>query len=374
MIATDGLIEALGVTEADGVETEGRPAPVPPPVRSACHLGRFPMHSGPGWALVGQDGGQSIPLGDGRLGEGRLFVFSDTLLASARPVSASGPTPIRRPAGRGHLAILANTAARAEDPDLPRALAGLGYFLDDRSTPREILPSSAAERRRGIRFWPQHGLAIDDRVVLFYLGVRAISASTWGFVNEGTGVAVLDPATGECRRLERRGGWIFWPSGSDDLQLGVQVLREDDLAYVFASRRDGLRVTARLARVEVGRLDRIGAYRYLASTAPRWSRRLSDGCDLGPCGSQFSVSFNRHLGRYLMTYVDLLDGGLYLRAADVPWGPYGTPRRVGQVPRSNEAYLGFEHASFAGEEGRRILVSYCEPRFHQSSLVAVGLA
>ena len=350
-------------------EIDRRPLPPPPEVRSACHLGRFPTHSGPGWALVGQDGGQSIQLGDGR-----LFLFADTLLAAARPVAGSAPRPVRRPAGRGHLGILANTAARAQSPDLQQALAGLDYFLDDRSTPREILPSSAAERRRGVRFWPQHGVAVEDRVVLFYLGVRAVSASTWGFVNEGTGVAVLDPATGECRRLERRGDWTFWPSGADDLQVGVQVLREDDLAYVFASRRDGLQVTARLARAEIRHLGRIGAYRYLASTAPRWTRRLSESCDLGPCGSQFSVSFNRHLGRYLMTYVDLLDGGLYLRAADAPWGPYGPPRRVGQVPRSQEAYLGFEHAGFAGEDGRRILVSYCEPRFHQSSLVAVRLA
>jgi hypothetical protein len=350
--------------------TNGRPLPPPPAVRSACHLGRFPTHGGPGWALVGQDGGQSIPLADGR-----LFVFADTLLTAARPLPGSAPRPVRRPPGRGHLSILANTAARATGRDLGDALAGLDYYLDDGATPREILPSTAAERRRGLRFWPQHGLALDDHVVLFYLGVRAVSASTWGFVNEGTGVAELDPATGECRRLEPPGGgWTFWTSGTDDLQLGVQVLREGDLAYVFGSRREGLEVTARLARVEVDRLGRLGAYRYLASPAPTWSRQLADACALGPCGSQFSVSFNRHLGQYLMTYVDLLDGGLYLRAADSAWGPYSAPRRVGQVPRSEEAYLGFEHAGFAREDGRRIFVSYCEPRFHQSSLVAVRLA
>jgi hypothetical protein len=338
-------------------------------IRSACHLGRFPTLSGPGWALVGQDGGQSIPLD-----EGWLFVFSDTLLAAARPVPGSAPPPARRPPGRGYLGILANTAARAQSPDLQQALAGLDYFLDDRSAPREILPSSADERREGIRFWPQHGLLVNGSVVLFYLGVRAVTGSTWGFVIEGTGLAVLDPGTGECRRLVRRGDWIFWPPRTDDLHFGVHVLREGELAYVFASRRRSLQVTAQLARVEVGRLSQPGAYRYLASTEPRWTRRQSESCDLGPCGSQFSVSFNGHLRRYLMTYVDILDGGLYLRAADAPWGPYSDPYRVAQMPRQKEAYLGFEHASFAGEDGRRILISYCEPRFSQSSLVAVRLA
>ena len=348
------------------------PAPAAPPVpavRSACHLGSFPTCRGPGWALVGQDGGQSIPLADGQ-----LFVFADTLLAAARPVPGSAPPPVRRPPGRGHLGILANTAARDAGGDLPRALAALDFFADADGRPREILPSSAAERRRGLRFWPQHGLLADGQVLLFYLGVRAVSASTWGFVHEGTGLAELDPATGACRRLARRGDWVLWPPGEDDLQVGVQVLREGDTAYVFASRREGWRITARVARAEVRHLDRLDAYRWLASPAPRWTRRLDDAWDLGPCGSQFSVSFNPWLGRYLMTYVDLLDGGLYLRAADAPWGPYGEPRRVGEVPRHDEAYLGFEHPAFAVEGGRRLFVSYCEPRFRQSSLVAVRLA
>jgi hypothetical protein len=347
-------------------------SPEPPEIRSACHLGRFPTRSGPGWALVGQDGGQSIPLP-----AGRLFVFADTLLTAARPVPGSAPPPARRPPGygrHGHLGILANTAARAESADLEEALAGLDYFLDDRQAPREILPSSADERREGIRFWPQHGLLVNGSVYLFYLGVRAVTGATWGFVSEGTGLAELDPATGECRRLDQDGDWVFWPPRTDDLHFGVQVLQEGELAYVFASRRRGLRVTAQLARVEVGRLSQPGAYDYLASEAPRWTRRPSESCDLGPSGSQFSVSWNRHLRQYLMTYVDLLDGGLYLRVADAPWGPYGDPRRVAGVPRQKEAYLGFEHASFASEEGRRILISYCEPRFCQSSLLAVRLA
>ncbi len=348
---------------------DDRPRPAPPGIRSVCHLGRFPTGSGPGWSLVGQDGGQSIPLD-----EGRLFVFSDTLLTAARPVPGSAPPPARRPPGHGHLGILANTAARAQSPDLQQALAGLDYYLDGGSAPREILPSSTDERREGIRFWPQHGLLVNGSVVLYYMGVRAVSGSTWGFVNEGTGLAVLDPATGECRRLVRRGDWIVWPPGPHDLHFGVQVLREGELAYVFASRRHGLQVTAQLARVEVCRMSQPRAYSYLASTAPRWTRRLPESCDLGPCGSQFSVSFNGHLQQYLMTYVDILDGGLCLRAADVPWGPYGEPRRVARVPRQKEAYLGFEHASFAGEAGRQILISYSEPHFNQSSLVAVRLA
>ena len=151
------------------------------------------------------------------------------------------------------------------------------------------------------------------------------------------------------------------------------------MAYVFASRRrqrqltDGSLITAQLARVEVCRLNQPDAYDYLASTEPRWTRRQSASCDLGPCGSQFSVSFNRHLQKYLMTYVDILDGGLYLRVAHAPWGPYSEPHRVAQVARQEEAYLGFEHASFAGKDGQRILISYCEPRFSQNSLVAVHL-
>jgi hypothetical protein len=70
--------------------------------RSIQHLGYAPAARGVGWALAGQDGGQSIDLGDRK-----LFVFSDTLLARTGRLNEPLPATFNR----GNAVFLANCAA-----------------------------------------------------------------------------------------------------------------------------------------------------------------------------------------------------------------------------------------------------------------------
>jgi hypothetical protein len=349
-----------------------RPAPPPPAVHAVWHHGPAPPLSTDTWALVGQDGGQSIDLGDDV-----LFVFADTLLATPAALRAGWPSP-RWPIRRGQGRFLANCCALAGRGRLPAVLGRLRYFLGHDGWPREILEATPAERLLRMRFWPEHGVAIDGRVYLFYLGIeQATPDTTWGFRNIGTGLAVLDPVAGDARRLRWDGDWRLWPSAPGDFHGGVQALGDGDYVYVFGALGQGHASEARLARVRSEAIVEPAAYEYLVSDTPAWDRDRSRCCTLGPCGHEFSVSFNRYLGGYLMCFVDSTGCTLSVRFAEHLWGPYSDPRSLGALPidpRNDMAALGFEHPLYATDGGRTIALSYCQPNFTPNGLVGVRFA
>jgi hypothetical protein len=329
----------------------------PPVIRSIRHLGLAPAARTASWALVGQDGGQSIDLGDRT-----LFVFADTLIRL----------------GDGSPGFLANCAAVSAARQFGPALSDLEYFCDPHGRPREVLPATPLERLAGYRFWPQHGVVIGGTVCLFYQGIRQFDpASTWGFTAAGSGLALLDPATGEARRLYRAGDWQLWSDSGAAVHRGVQVLRDGATVYVFAGHRRGDCWFARLSRVPADRIGDPTAYEYLATPDPTWAVSPDGGCDVAAAGPEFSVSFNPHLGRYLMTYVDGYTKRLFLRAADRVWGPYSDPAEAGVLPHRPQVDLiglGFEHPPFAEDGGRTVYVTYCQPHFTQNSVVALRFA
>jgi hypothetical protein len=341
-----------------------------PAIRSVRYAGPTPHLGTDSWALIGQDGGQTI-----RVGTETLFVFSDTLLAgAAAPHHHPLPQPfahLQRPGGM----FFANTAGLAAGQDLRASWAGIRYFSDDEGVPREILPALDRERVQGLRFWPEHGIHLDGHVYLYYLGIQCIDPTTiWGFRTAGVGLAVLDPATGACRRLWRGDDWRLWRVHDDDLHFGVQALERDGFVYVFGSRRRAYASSAIVARVRPEALADPDAYEFLRSPAPEWATGDGPPLDLGPCGSEYSVSFNPYLGSYLMCYADEYAKTLVLRTAPDPWGPWCEPVVVTGLPHEPESemvYLAFEHADFSPDGGRTVLVSYCQPRFTSNSIVAV---
>lgn len=342
-------------------------------IRSTRYLGSVPRIGGAEWRLHGQDGGLSIDLGDES-----LFVFSDTLLTSNPGSDPRWSSFIPNQTGmQGY--FLANCAGLAAGTrgGLRQALGRLRYFEDARGWPREILAATAEERRLGLRFWPQHGVTIDGVVYIFYLGILCTEpGKTWGFRCLGTGLARLDPASGKCERLSWRDGWCFWPVLGDDFHVGVQVLRDGDWLYVFATLRDWLDNSLRLLRVRPEAIADPDRYQVLASTRPRWSRRLADACDLSPCASECSVSRNAFLGRYLLSYIHPFDKVLILRTSEHPWGPYSPPQIIARVPHlaaSDLVFLTFEHPQFAAAGGRELHLSYSQPSFAPNALLVVTL-
>jgi hypothetical protein len=321
--------------------------------------------------VIGQDGGQSIDLG-----EQVLFVFSDTLLAPLQHTHEAeySRAPFATQLGdRG--SFLANSAGLSSDLDLHQAMAGMRYYTDGRGFPCEILVPTTQEREEGIRFWPEHGIFIDGKVYLYYLGIQTIDhSSIWGFRNLGVGLAVLDPQTGACQRLRRGDDWCLWQAEAEDFHFGTQVLKAGKDVYVFGSLRKDFQSWAIVARAGADQITNPLAYEYLHSQQPEWRHGLEEACSLGECAADYSVSYNTYLGKYMMVYVDGYRKTLMLRTADELIGPYTPSQKVGRVPyepASELVYLAFEHPKFRAKDGERVYVSYCQPRFTPNTLVEI---
>lgn len=348
-------------------------------VRLTRHLGRFPRLHTANWVMIGQDGGQSI-----ELGKERLFVFSDTLLA---PRQATGqynhsvvPFEQSMPFGNGGI-FLANSAARSTATNFRQAVTELRYYTDDDHFPREILQATEEEHARSIRFWPEHGIYLNGKVYLYYIGIRATdTSSVWGFENIGAGLAIFDPETGHCERLYNdQNEWELWATSADyDFHFGVQVLQsraadQQQYVYVYGTlRQDFQKSSAVLARVEADKITEPTAYEFLASPDLAWSSDFNDAYGLCDTAPEFSVSYNSYLDRYTMYYVEGHSRWLYLRTADDVVGPFSAPKRIAKVPRqktSELVYLGFEHPEFSPTDGERVYISYCQPRFTPNEII-----
>lgn len=342
------------------------------PIRSTRYLGPVPHPSTERWHVFGQDGGQTIVAG-----RSTLIVFSDSLIIPAHASAfvsgqaVSLDTPLR---GRG--IFLPNCAGITDATTLPSAMARLRYFEDDSGLPRPILQANRQETAFRLRFWPCHGIYLNGQIFLYYLGIQTTNPhSMWGFRTLGTGLAIVDPDSGTCERLMHDGDWCLWKKRADDFHFGVQVIDDGDFLCVFASVRTGLSNTVLLARVAHDSIADPRAYAYLSSHKPTWTPRLQDAMHLGPCSSEYSVSYNAFWGRYLMVYIDEYSKILVMRTAPALWGPYSAPQAIATVPHqasSELVYLGFEHPVFAQDGGQRVFISYCQPNFTANSIVTVN--
>ena len=281
--------------------------------------------------MAGQDGGQSIDLG-----ASSLFVFSDTLL-TVRPRSAgpdAGFVSLAVTSGKPCL-FLANCAAVSDGKDIDSGLDQMRYLSGADGFPIEILVPSAKERAANLRFWPGHGLLINSTVYLYYVGVEIMDpADAWAFRPLGSGLAAFDPATGRVERIHREGDWCLWPSRSDDLHFGVQVIRRGDEVYVFGSQRNGLDHHGIVGRVPA---DRISRSEGLSSSCPQRARtgwrREGRPEPLGPRQPLLLGGQNRHLGASPnVSYRRRAHQAVMIRVADDLRGPDSVPQAVGRLP------------------------------------------
>ena len=339
-----------------------------PSLHYSQHLGSVPRIKTDLWRMIGQDGGQSIDLG-----EQTLFVFSDSLLAPAgrMPERAAQPIPFHIDPDVPTL-FLANCAGITSGQDLRKSLARLSYLCDEDGYPKEILVTTPEERAGNIRFWPEHGIFVDGRIFLYYLGIQTLDPeSIWGFKNLGVGLAVLDPKTGVSHRVLRDGDWRLWQIAADDFHFGVQVVRHDEYLFVFGSVRKGYKVHGILSRVPVSSVSDLSAYTY-KDDLDNWVSDLTLAGSIGPTGPEYSVSFNRYLKKYLLVYVDPYHKDLFIRFADQVNGPYSSPVKIGRLPHHPESeliYMGFEHPKFSLEDGKRVYITYCQPFFSSNEIV-----
>src|SRR5205823_222707 len=106
---------------------------------------------------------------------------------------------------------LSRSTGRGED-SIP-AFDDFDYICDPRGDIRPLIPLERDEHPDWDRIWCQHGIRLDDKVILSFIKVRMLDEPGPFPVNfeiVGSGLAVGSPRDWQFRRIERSGNSILW--------------------------------------------------------------------------------------------------------------------------------------------------------------------
>ena len=355
-------------------------------VRSARDLG--PLFADNPHSMIGQDGAYSIPLGDQT-----LWFFGDTLIGRRRRRESLW-FPGGRPVGprdmsgsAGIVRMINNCGLLVPAGEGPDALKDFRYICDDVGNLKTLLPLEGDEHPDRDRIWCQHGVKIRERLYLSFIKVRMTDDAPpplqIGFEIVGSGLAVGSTRDWNFRRISRGGSSILWRADQPHFATAFMFDPASGRMFLYGTvRRDGVQ-QCYLARVAPDSIEDPGAYEYLASDAPKWSRAVDDARPVFNCmPSELSVSFNEHLGCYLAVHSLDLTGKIVARTSRTAWGPWGdpvtlwdvrVPPRDYAVPYPTLIYAGKEHPELASDGGRKIYLTYIEFEEYFPHLVEVTL-
>jgi hypothetical protein len=332
------------------------------------------------------DGAQSVELPDGRA----LWLFGDTFFGErgtpGNPdlVRFFGPTG----PGAGLKSIrgaVCHTAMLADRPEDWAGAAPTATWLGD-AGPLErgpLIPVPEEEAREdpgSLRVWPMHGIHAGGRVLLFYAVIRILKDAEppFNFDLLGVGLAEGDPLRPPLRPVRGPLGWRVVPR--DAPAFGAWVLQADmgitdGFDYLYGTRAEEGANRCYVARVPHGREADPSAWRWFDGAA--WSEDVARAAPLfdGVPG-ELSVSYDRHLGRFLAVHAVPLGREIVARGSDRPEGPWSAPTVLFRVPPPVDGgpsfvYAGKEHPEMQRDGGRTILVTSVDSREGVPALRAV---
>jgi hypothetical protein len=170
------------------------------------------FHRDPRW--LGADAAFSVPLEGGRV----LWLFGDTFVATSAAHRRSESRMVR------------NTVGLQTGTD-PSAAEMRFFWRGEGATPQSFFPEDG-ERW----YWPQHGICLGKRLLLFLMRMRATPGKGLGFTAEGWRAAVVDDASGDPS------GWsvrLLAPEFISGLIVGAAVCELDEHVVALAIREPG---------------------------------------------------------------------------------------------------------------------------------------
>ena len=336
--------------------------------------------------MVGQDGAYSIPLNNGQT----LFFFGDTLIGSRVPGESiwyPGGQPVgpKDMSGRGSIRRMVNNCGLLIDNhDARNGLRDFKYILDDDGEIRTLIPLLPDEHHDEIRVWCMHGIAIGEKIYLFFVKVEMLNDGPFpvNFDILGSGMAVGTVGEWKFERVYHNGSDLFWRK--KDPQFGSAALLSADKhwIYLYGVKMDAQFVQqSHLARVPVAALEDRDSYEFFAGD-DRWRKNVDDAVPVfdGPPNEQ-SVNWNEYLGCYLAVHSLNITGKIVARTAPQPWGPWSEPVEITQItpvrqtplPYPPLVYAAKAHPSLSRENGRIIYVTYVEFEEYYPHLLEITL-
>jgi len=252
---------------------------------------------GLGWAA--SDGTISVPLRDAK----RLWLFGDTIVNLP---NADGS--LRRNAD-----FVRNSAILHDGATATTLLTGTTQDAGDFLRPE----------RPDEWYWPGHGIAEDDEVVLFMGRVRENGgASDWNF--EGAGTDLVRLRASNLDVLERR------PiPGTAAMNWGQYIVSDAAYTYIYGM-QGGEGGGAKVARVPLGHV-RDAPFEYWDGAG--WSADESGAAIMGDAPSnQFTVVRTPQGKWAMLSQESYFQPGLLVATADTPVGPFTDWRKIDEGP------------------------------------------
>lgn len=260
-----------------------------------------------------------------------------------------------------------NVLLRSDDTDLsdgitiPDAVPGNNKSgsvvgADRRNFAREII-SSLGIPQVEVTTIPTAAISIGNTQYINYMSVRAWGAA--GRWDTNFSAVAVSRDNGQTWATDpntiRVNADVTIPTVSQvhqdngKFQMNAYLKGKDGYIYQYGT-PNGRYGAAYLARVKPENILDLNKYEYYTTNAAqRWSKELVNLKNIAPAPvSELSVAWNDHLGRYVMLYTSDVSGGLVMRTAGSPEGPWSGTKLL--VPGSGLSgiYAPFIHPSSDG--------------------------
>ncbi|MGH8023363.1 MAG: DUF4185 domain-containing protein, partial [Limisphaerales bacterium] len=207
------------------------------------------------------------------------------------------------------------------------------YFpVDHRGRPRSFIKSPGARTY----FWLSDGVRTKQNLCLFMQRVNWINNSAWGFKCVGSWLAMVtnpDAAPASWKISTRKLPFTRLPNGQD-VVWGSELLHTGGEVYIYgySNRSDSTAIKNQiLARAPETALDSPETWEFYSNGA--WTGDFSKTTPLfSDAGAEGSVSWQPFLKRFVFVYSDGISGGIVMRVAGTPQGPWSQPAKLYQCP------------------------------------------
>lgn len=333
--------------------------------------------------MVGQDGAYSIPL-NGKC----LFFFGDTLIGKRTEGESLwypggvplGPVDMT---GIGGLEkMITNTGLLCYNKTGENGFNDFNYILDDTGQLKQLLPHLADEDINWYRIWCLHGVAIKEKVYLYFIKIKMLEEGEppANFVIIGSGLAVGNAEDWSFSRIYHNDSYILWKEDEPCFASAILYQDEYDYVYLYGTRNDKGKQNLHLARVKPENIENFGQYEYFISEKDGWSKDVKQSLPVfSGMPNELSVNYNKYLGCYLSIHSLELSGKIVARCSPTPWGPWSEPVELWQViprkrvkgPSLELIYAAKEHPSFSKDNGKTIYITYIEFEEYYPHLIEI---
>lgn len=288
--------------------------------------------------LFGRDGGAAALVG-GQI----VWAFGDTFITT---LAADG-------------SYYRSNTASASPRNNPTATVDA---LDSKGVPLPMIAFTPAEQRYNdstgdpgnrVAVWPSHVISNPDGSgTVLYIDLY-IRPGNW----QGIGIGTAHLAPGST--IATRDPGFLFPYPEPSFEDGGEA---NGYVYLYGNLRNVSQLAYAVARAPIGQATTRSAYRFWDGST--WNADVSRAAKVVDVPGSPSLSFNAHLGTYILVQSALFSNDIVLRTAPAPQGPWSAPMTIATgiaPPSGNVDYVAREHPELSSNNGQSIVISYSRP-------------